>query len=283
MSDDKGSIKYSVVVCVKNEEKRIKNALDGIVKNHPDEIIVIDGNSTDKTKQIALKYTHNIFNSNSKSLTEDRQLGIDKCKNKFIVMIDADHILEKNDIINLIRDMNEMNFDIVQSQLKPLNCSHYLNKGEGDYWEVIHNISGSKKMIGTAPAVYKKEIFDHIKFDSTITSKMDDTDFCYRLDQLKKFKVGVGKTKIKQDHYPSTKSYINKFIWYGHGDAQFVRKFPKKLINIIFHIFVRYSIFHSFSCLIKLRFYGLIYCILHSFFRTFGFLKYFFNVTKNYK
>ena len=37
-------------------------------------------------------------------------------------------------------------------------------------------------MIGTAPAIYKKIVFKEIKFDSHITSKMDDTDFCYRLE-----------------------------------------------------------------------------------------------------
>ena len=175
-------IKYSVVVCVKNEEKRIKKSLQGIVKNNPDEIIVVDGNSNDNTKKIAKEFTDKIFNSNEKSLTKDRQIGIDKCKNELIAMIDADHILEKNDIYNLIKDMKEMNFDIIQSQLKPLCNSHYLNRGEGDYWEVIHNKPGGKKMIGTAPAIYKKTVFEEIKFDGYITSKMDDTDFCYRLE-----------------------------------------------------------------------------------------------------
>ena len=274
-------IKYSVVVCVKNEEKRIKKSLQGIVKNNPDEIIVVDGNSNDDTKKIAKEFTNKVFNSNAKSLTKDRQLGIDKCKNELIAMIDADHILEKDDIFNLIKDMKEMNFDIIQSQLKPLSNSHYLNRGEGDYWEVIHNSPGKKKMIGTAPAIYKKIVFKEIKFDSHITSKMDDTDFCYRLEKLNKYNIGIGKTKITQDHYPSTESYKKKFLWYGYGDAQFTKKFPKKILSIFYHIAFRYPVLHSLSCLIRLRYHGSIYCILHSFYRIIGFLKYFLNETKN--
>ena len=278
---DNTSIKYSVVVCVKNEEKRIKKSLQGIIKNNPDEIIVIDGNSNDETKNIAKEFTDNIFNSDAESLTKDRQLGIDKCKNELIAMIDADHILEKDDIVNLINDMEEMNFDIIQSQLKPLSNKHFLNRGEGDYWETIHNKPGKRKMIGTAPAIYKKKVFNDIKFDNHITSKMDDTDFCYRLEKLNKFNIGIGKTKIAQDHYPSIESYKNKFMWYGYGDAQFAKKFPKKLLNIFYHIAFRYPFSHSLSCLFRLRYYGIIYCLLHSYYRIIGFFKYFINEAKN--
>jgi len=45
--------KVSVVVCVKNEENKIKNCLNSIKKNKPDEIMVIDGDSKDKTFDIA--------------------------------------------------------------------------------------------------------------------------------------------------------------------------------------------------------------------------------------
>ena len=86
----KNTEKVSVVVCAKNEEKRIKNCLESIKKNKIDEIILIDGNSKDKTIQIAKKYTKKIFISKKKSLTYDRQLGIDRAKNKLVAMIDAD-------------------------------------------------------------------------------------------------------------------------------------------------------------------------------------------------
>ena len=47
----------SVVVCVKNEESRIEGCLKSIITNHPSEIIVVDGDSSDNTAEIALKYT----------------------------------------------------------------------------------------------------------------------------------------------------------------------------------------------------------------------------------
>ena len=86
-------------------------------------------------------------------------------------MIDADHILKKNDIKNLCSDLYRFNFDIVQSQLVSSNNNNFLNSAEQEYWDITHNYSGKRKMIGTAPAIYKKKIFKYIRFDSRITKK----------------------------------------------------------------------------------------------------------------
>jgi len=53
----------SIVITTKNEEKNIENCLKSIVnqtyKNI--EIIVVDNNSSDSTKEISLKYTDKVF------------------------------------------------------------------------------------------------------------------------------------------------------------------------------------------------------------------------------
>lgn len=247
----KNTEKVSVVVCAKNEEKRIKNCLESIKKNKIDEIILIDGNSKDKTIQIAKKYTKKIFISKKKSLTYDRQLGIDKAKNKLVAMIDADHILKKDDIKNLCSDLYRFNFDIVQSQLVSSKNNNFLNSAEQEYWDITHNYSGKRKMIGTAPAIYKKKIFKYIRFDSRITKKMDDTDFSYRLQKLKKFNYGIGETKIRQHHHNNLKDYFLKFFWYGRGDAEFVIKYPQKIFSILFHQLIRYPLIYSIRAIFR--------------------------------
>ena len=111
-------MKFSVVVCGKNEEKKINKCLNSIIQNRPDEIIFVDGNSTDKTVEFVKNFTDKIFVRENSNLTNDRQFGIDKCKNELIVMIDCDHILRENDIKNLINDLFNFKFDLIQSQLE---------------------------------------------------------------------------------------------------------------------------------------------------------------------
>lgn len=247
------SERVSVVVCTKNEEKRIINCLESIKQNNVDEIILVDGNSKDKTVEIAKNYTNKIFISKKNSLTYDRQLGIDKTKNEFVAMIDADHILRGDDIKNLLKDLKKFDFDIVQSQLISRKNSSFINLAEQEYWDITHNFSGKRKMIGTAPALYKKNIFKFIRFDARITEKMDDTDFIYRLSNLKKFNYGIGETKITQFHHNTLKDYLKKFIWYGRGDAEFVIKYPNRVFSILFHQLIRYPIIYSIKSLLRFK------------------------------
>ena len=111
-------MKFSVVVCGKNEEKKINKCLNSIIQNKPDEIIFVDGNSTDKTVDFVKNFTDKIFVRKNSNLTNDRQFGIDNCNNELIVMIDCDHILRENDIKNLINDLFNFKFDLIQSQLE---------------------------------------------------------------------------------------------------------------------------------------------------------------------
>ena len=62
----------SVVITTKNEEKNIDNCLESIkLQTYPQdriEIIVVDNNSSDKTKEIARRYTNNVLNCGPEEL-----------------------------------------------------------------------------------------------------------------------------------------------------------------------------------------------------------------------
>ena len=49
-------MKISVVVCVKNEEERLRDCLKSVYSNEPDEVILVDGDSTDKTLDVAREF-----------------------------------------------------------------------------------------------------------------------------------------------------------------------------------------------------------------------------------
>ena len=48
------SAEFSVVLVAKNEELRIRDSLESILKLNPSEIIIIDGDSNDNTVKIAM-------------------------------------------------------------------------------------------------------------------------------------------------------------------------------------------------------------------------------------
>ncbi len=234
----------SVVLCAKNEEARIKECLDSIVREGPDEIILVDGDSKDLTVNIAKTFVTKIIQSKGSNLTKDRQKGIDACKHDLIAMIDADHRLNPGDLKGLKKDLIKFNLDIVQAALK-IKPMGFWCKGEKQYIDLILNNPGEKKMIGVAPCLYRRKVFDFVKFDDNITTTIDDTDFMYRLSKIGKFKIGTGHTQILSLHESGLLSYLRKFRWYGKGDGEFCVKNPERSLSMLFHLIIRYPIIYS--------------------------------------
>ena len=73
----------SVVITTRNEEKNIENCLQSIkIQTYPQElieIIVVDNNSTDKTKEITLKYTNLILTKGPRTFCS-KKFRNSKCK-----------------------------------------------------------------------------------------------------------------------------------------------------------------------------------------------------------
>ncbi|RJR25253.1 glycosyltransferase family 2 protein [Candidatus Microgenomates bacterium] len=82
-------MKISAVVLAKNEEKNIKECLDGL--KWCDEIIVIDDDSVDKTAAIAKKQGAKVFKRQLEAdFASQRNFGLQKASHDWIFFVDAD-------------------------------------------------------------------------------------------------------------------------------------------------------------------------------------------------
>lgn len=80
----------SVALAVFNEELTLGKCLES-VRGIADEIIVVDGESTDRTVEIAKKYgAHVIETSNQKIFHINKQKALDAAKSDWILQLDAD-------------------------------------------------------------------------------------------------------------------------------------------------------------------------------------------------
>ena len=88
----------SIVVTTRNEETNVENCLISITEQtYPNiEVIVVDNNSTDKTFEIALKFTDRVFNRGLER-SEQRNYGMGEIAHgEYVMFLDADMILGPN-------------------------------------------------------------------------------------------------------------------------------------------------------------------------------------------
>ena len=116
----------SLCMIVKNEEKYLARCLSS-VKSIVDEIIIVDTGSTDKTKQIAKKYTDNIFDFVwQDDFSMARNYAFSLAQSSYIMWLDADDIIPKNTQKELLKlkpsftaDTYMLKYDIAFNLNKP--------------------------------------------------------------------------------------------------------------------------------------------------------------------
>jgi glycosyltransferase involved in cell wall biosynthesis len=108
-------VPISVVIITKNEEARIGECLESIL-NWADEIILVDDESTDKTREIAAQYTDKIFVRRMDIEGRHRNWAYAQAKFDWILSLDADERLTselKNEIRQALSgDTKSMAFTI---------------------------------------------------------------------------------------------------------------------------------------------------------------------------
>jgi glycosyltransferase involved in cell wall biosynthesis len=99
----------SVVITTKNEEKNIENCLISIKEQTYQNIetIVVDNDSSDKTKELSLKYTEKVYDKGPERSAQRNYGMINKSHGEYVIYIDADMILSPILIESCVRNIQQ--------------------------------------------------------------------------------------------------------------------------------------------------------------------------------
>ncbi len=128
----------SLIIAAKNEEETIGEVIKDS-SGYVNEILVIDGHSEDKTRQIAKKLGARVYLDGGRGKGEALRLGIKKAKGGILIFIDADGSHEPDDIPKLVDPIKKGNADLVIGS-RGLGGSEELH---GDFLKMIRLIGSS--------------------------------------------------------------------------------------------------------------------------------------------
>ncbi len=98
-------VPISLVVITKNEERNIRDCLESV--RWADEVVVIDAESSDRTVEIAKRYTEKLFVRPWVGFGSQKNFGIDQAANEWIMILDADERATsgvREEISRILRD-----------------------------------------------------------------------------------------------------------------------------------------------------------------------------------
>lgn len=113
MPNHEHDIYFSVIIPTLNEEKFVPKLLADLTKQSEKnfEVVVIDGNSEDKTvdevKLFAAKLNLNCILSKKRNLSHQRNIGCAEAKGKYLVIIDADSRIKPNFLKQIRRSIEK--------------------------------------------------------------------------------------------------------------------------------------------------------------------------------
>jgi len=229
----------SVVITTKNEETNIENCLKSIKQQSYKniEIIVVDNNSTDKTKDIAKRYTKLVFNLQDeislKNIKNFRgaqlNFGVKKSKGEIIFFPDADMTFDKELIKDCVDKLNEVDALFIPEAVCGKGFFGKVRNFERSFYNenCIDGVRVIKKNCFMKVGGYdiKNIVFGFDDWDFTKTLKKNNMKIeisekkLYHHEELLNLKVYLEK---KKKYVADSDSYINKW---GREDPDIKKQF----------------------------------------------------------
>lgn len=187
-------MKVSVIIPTLNEAVNIGRVLSEIPKESVDEILVVDGHSTDGTYELVKKLGYSVIYQEGKGYGAAINTGVKNVAGDIIIIMDADGSANPKDIPRLLDKISE-GYDVALA-------SRYMNGGYSYDDTFLHYI-GNKVFtllcnkihrVGVCDSLYafmalKKEIFNAIQMRSK------DLEYCMEI-LIKMHKAGFKMAEI---------------------------------------------------------------------------------------
>lgn len=250
-------MKISICITVLNEEKTISSLLESLLNQtkRADEIIIVDGGSTDKTLEIIKHYQKK--NKSIKLLKErcsrakGRNLAIELARNNIIAITDAGCLANKYWLNKITAPFNHESVDVVAGFYKMITENAF-QKALSVFIGVLPSKFDVDFLPSSRSIAFRKELWERVGgFSESQNDTAEDTVFNYKI--LKNnAKISRVKDAIVEWRIPNNlpEAFL-KFYKYAQGDAKSkIIIFPQKglashNIKVIF-VFIRYVVGLSF-------------------------------------
>jgi len=220
----------SIVIPSFNEEERIERCLASLAQQdfprQEYEIIVVDGGSKDKTREIAEKYADLVFIQTSPKVGGARNDGALRARGEIIATTDADTILPPNWLSRIRQDFLDPEVVMLYGPVKPIEATiknrFYLFLANS--FAHIGYLTGTILFTLGCNSAFRAESFKKAGM-YRVSDAGDDLEIAHRMRRIGKVKFDrklfVSFSMRRYDQFGALKSIYEWFYIVFHGgDAE---------------------------------------------------------------
>ena len=209
----------TVVVPTRNAAHILPGCLESIRRQAPGGLVVVDGLSTDATRDIAAGFDAVILSDGGKGLPFARAAGASAATTRYVALVDADVILPDGTLAALLTEFVDGGYVALQAGLESEAGPGYW--GQALAWH--HRTGRSRYWFGLVATILERERLLEHGFDAEFESG-EDIELRWRLASAGD-KAGVSRTTVVRHRFDDTWDFARgQFRADGKGLARMVRK-----------------------------------------------------------
>jgi len=233
----------SVILLTKNSASTVQKSIESIFKQtcQPNEVVVVDGNSSDGTLEIVKKYPVKLVSEPGLGFGYARNLGVKSTSGDIVFFLDSDCYAEPNWIENALKHLDG------DSEIVGVTGRTDLSNTESGVARFLAYVGGrmnmpsEKRFVKIAPTmnlVLRRRVIDEVGgFDNTLI-RCEDTDLTYKISRNHKILYDPN-VKIWFRGSPNLRVASRKCIHHFVGVGQLFAKHGLKSSFVRFNLPIR--------------------------------------------
>ena len=228
----------TVIVPVRNGEQTIQPLLESLQKLDYDsdkiELIVVDGNSTDKTREIVKKYPVKLIIEEKKGLNVARNTGIKSGNGKIVAFTDSDCIVPVNWVTKIVENFKDPQVSCVGGSAKALDSDFVSQYADNSIVRLMPFFTKREKLDKVKPffrhpagcnMAYRRKVAEEVGyFDENIRYGFDEVEFADRICKAGYKMVLDPKVSVWHKHRSTLGDFMKQNFQYGKGSGLVLKR-----------------------------------------------------------
>jgi len=228
----------SIIVPVLNAEATIKDLLDSLVEVDYDkrklDIILVDGDSTDRTREIIQKYPVKLIVEKRKGLNAARNTGVKKSHGEIILFTDSDCVVPRDWVERMVKNLEDMRVGCVGGSVSRYTDTFLSRYADESVMPVLRRFKKREVLNDVEPPLrypagcnmgFRRSALEKVDgFDEGIHYGFDEDELVERVCKAGYKMVLDPDAAVKHQHRATLKGLLKQTFNYGRGGALLFRK-----------------------------------------------------------